>query len=54
MPIWSSPREFILLWNSQQRTPSPKSIREAPALDFTTLPAVAFSSAREERSRSGL
>src|ERR1035438_2343499 len=33
---WSSPSEFILLWNSRQSTPSPMSINDAPPFFFTT------------------
>src|SRR5215813_14220714 len=32
----SPPRAFILVWNSMQPTPSPRSIREAPAFFLTT------------------
>src|SRR2546423_14843353 len=32
----SAPSEFILLWNSMQPTPSPKSMSEAPEFFFTT------------------
>src|SRR5579862_163094 len=35
-PMMSAPREFILLWNSMQATPSPRSTREAPEFFFTT------------------
>src|SRR5439155_5829780 len=32
----SVPSEFILLWNSMQPTPSPRSTRDAPEFFFTT------------------
>src|SRR5258708_39407392 len=32
----SEPSEFILLWNSMQPTPSPRSISDAPEFFFTT------------------
>src|ERR1700704_6786527 len=32
----SEPSEFILLWNSIQATPSPRSTRDAPEFFFTT------------------
>src|SRR3954468_5524178 len=32
----SPPSEFILLWNSMQAMPSPRSTRLAPAFFFTT------------------
>src|SRR5580658_5933797 len=32
----SEPSEFILLWNSRQATPSPRSTSEAPEFFFTT------------------
>src|SRR5579862_9043225 len=35
-PMMSAPREFILLWNSMQATPSPRSTREAPEFFLTT------------------
>src|SRR5579864_9216576 len=34
--MMSAPREFILLWNSMQATPSPRSMREAPEFFLTT------------------
>src|ERR1700691_2798871 len=35
-PMMSAPRAFILLWNSMQPTPSPRSTRDAPEFFFTT------------------
>src|SRR5580700_5810246 len=35
-PMMSAPSEFILLWNSMQPTPSPRSISDAPEFFFTT------------------
>src|ERR1700730_2983511 len=32
----SEPSEFILLWNSMQATPSPRSTNDAPEFFFTT------------------
>src|SRR3977135_1482109 len=32
----SEPSEFILLWNSMQATPSPRSTRDAPEFFLTT------------------
>src|SRR5438105_10119789 len=34
----SPPSAFILLWNSMQPTPSPRSISDAPAFFLTTPP----------------
>src|SRR5246127_1168487 len=34
--MMSAPSEFILLWNSMQATPSPRSTREAPEFFLTT------------------
>src|SRR5436309_13680004 len=34
--MMSAPSEFILLWNSMQPTPSPKSMSDAPEFFFTT------------------
>src|SRR5271166_3849472 len=34
--MMSAPSEFILLWNSRQATPSPRSMSEAPEFFFTT------------------
>ena len=34
--MMSEPSEFILLWNSMQPTPSPRSISDAPEFFFTT------------------
>src|SRR5450631_2071488 len=34
--MMSAPSEFILLWNSMQATPSPRSMSEAPEFFFTT------------------
>src|SRR5438477_3685592 len=34
--MMSAPREFILLWNSMQATPSPRSMSEAPEFFLTT------------------
>src|SRR5450631_2479111 len=33
--IMSAPSEFILLWNSRQATPSPRSTSDAPEFFFT-------------------
>src|ERR1700719_1989722 len=35
-PIMPAPSEFILLWNSMQATPSPRSTSEAPEFFLTT------------------
>src|SRR5258708_3528736 len=35
-PTMSAPSEFILLWNSMQPTPSPRSTSDAPEFFFTT------------------
>src|SRR5580704_3027927 len=35
-PTMSAPSEFILLWNSMQATPSPRSTSDAPEFFFTT------------------
>ena len=34
--MMSAPSEFILLWNSRQATPSPRSTSDAPEFFFTT------------------
>src|SRR5438309_1158363 len=61
----SVPSEFILLWNSMQPTPSPRSTRDAPEFFFTTpldffatvtdlTPAGSLQADEQAKSRAGV